>query len=112
MISGVTFAAHLIAECPVKERGAKYFRCGTHGHIAAKCPTVDSKQTNKDKNCNATQSEMKSCCKTVAINSVELSALIDTGSDISLMRVDSYVKIGAPELIKRKNFVVLAQAKI
>lgn len=93
---------HLIAECPVKERGVKCFRCGTHGHIAAKCPTVDSKQMNKDKNCNATQGEMKSCCKTVAINSVELSALIDTGSDISLMRADSYVKIGAPALLKRQ----------
>ncbi|XP_029178535.1 uncharacterized protein K02A2.6-like [Nylanderia fulva] len=93
---------HLIAECPVKGKGVKCFRCGTHGHVAAKCPTVENKQTNKEKNCNATQGETKSCCKTVAINSVELSALIDTGSDISLMRADSYVKIGAPALIKRQ----------
>ncbi|EFN63087.1 hypothetical protein EAG_11500, partial [Camponotus floridanus] len=40
--------------------------------------------------------------KTVAINSIKLSALIDTGSDISLMCTDSYVKIGAPTLVKRQ----------
>lgn len=89
---------HLSAVCPVKEKGVKYFRCGEHGHIAAKCPTADSKHTNKDKNCNATQGKTKSCCKIVAINTIELSTLIDTGSDISLMRADSYVKVGAPAL--------------
>lgn len=49
-----------------------------------------------------TQGETKSCCKTVAINSIKLSALIDTGSDISLIRADSYVRIGVPTLVKRQ----------
>lgn len=40
---------HLSIVCSVKRKGVKCFRCGEHRHIAAKCPTADSKHTNREK---------------------------------------------------------------
>ena len=36
--------------------------------------------------------------KDVKIGNFELSALIDTGSELTLMRYNQYIRIGAPKL--------------
>ncbi|EFN71715.1 hypothetical protein EAG_11946, partial [Camponotus floridanus] len=40
--------------------------------------------------------------KNVKINDINLMAIIDTGSDLSLMREEQYVKLGAPNLTRRE----------
>lgn len=50
-----------------------------------------------------TQAGVKNCHKMIAIDGNEYSALIDTGSNISLIRVDCYsIKIDAPTLINKQ----------
>lgn len=43
------------------------------------------------------------CSKEVAVNGHSVVALIDTGSDLCLMRADQYTDIGSPLLEKRKE---------
>lgn len=92
---------HLSVECPSKGKGSKCFKCSEYGHIATKCPRT-SKAKDTDKMCNTTQGGSKKCYKDVKINGCEQSILFDTGSDISLIRADFYVKIGAPALKNRQ----------
>lgn len=95
---------HLSALCPDKEKGVKCFQCGEYGHIAIKCPKAEGEKiTVKDiGSCYAASSTTEKYCKIVTINGVELSALIDTSSDISLIRADAYIKVGAPTLTQRR----------
>ena len=85
---------HVCAECPNKSRGRKCFKCRGHGHIASKCN--DLGKTFKEVY-NA-RKLLQASCKSVGIRNFELSALIDTGSDLTLMRADQYVRIRAPKL--------------
>jgi len=43
----------------------------------------------------------KKCVKEVSISGRKMDALIDTGSDISLMRAEQYVRVDAPKLGKK-----------
>lgn len=91
---------HLSVSCPSRDLGAKCFKCGEFGHIAARC----SKKRDVVKNsCVVEHSLRKSYTKNVAINGVEIEALIDTGSDISLMRADEYTRIGSPRFQATKT---------
>ncbi|XP_011690949.1 PREDICTED: uncharacterized protein LOC105451915 [Wasmannia auropunctata] len=101
---------HVSATCPSKEKSVLCFQCNEHGHIAANCP--QPKKTEKSKKCNAIQDKVESnpkvICdrskriyKLVEINNSDVTALFDSGSDISLMRAAFYVKIGAPSLVKQ-----------
>ena len=86
---------HISANCPVKDKGLKCFNCHEHGHIASKCP----KKVNAEKKiCSVTELPRGKHYKQVKIAGRDLIALIDSGSDLCLMRADEYVKIGAPRL--------------
>lgn len=92
---------HVSANCPTKSKGAKCFHCGEFGHIAVKCPKSTSvpKEANAVKNGdNDVTMSRKRYCKNVEIAGRSMIALIDTGSDLSLMRAEQYVRIGAPAL--------------
>lgn len=80
---------------PFQKSRAKCFNCNEFVHKSAQCP--------KKNHCNATLSERRRPKpeKTVDINGTGLTALIDTGSDISLIRSECYIRIGAPKLEKR-----------
>ena len=80
---------HVCAECPNKSRGPKCFKCRGHGHIASKCDDLDK----SSKEVYNTRKLLRACCKSVGIGNFELSALIDTSSELTLMRADQYVKI-------------------
>ncbi|CAK9801710.1 Transposon Ty3-I Gag-Pol polyprotein [Anthophora plagiata] len=86
---------HLSTHCPTKNRGARCFKCQEYGHIAPQCTSTS--KFPKDA-CSASQLLQAKRCKDVKIGDCELTALIDTGSDLTLMRADQYVKIGAPKL--------------
>lgn len=80
---------HVSANCPTKTLGAKCFGCGRRGHIAAKCP---EKGNNTGKSVVASISRIS--CKRytceVILNGQIIVALIDSGSDISIMRETEY----------------------
>lgn len=86
---------HFSKECPTKENGPKCFKCGERGHIAAKC---SEKRADVKDSYVATQVTQTKCIKKVAVNGHDIVALIDTGSDLSLMRADQYADIGSPPL--------------
>ncbi|CAH0556582.1 unnamed protein product [Brassicogethes aeneus] len=91
---------HISAECPEKQKGVKCFKCNEFGHIASKCPPK-SEGTIKEINVVSRQGE-QNYMKAVLIGQNKFAALVDTGSDLTFMRTDEYVKIGSPALRDRK----------
>ncbi|RLU15823.1 hypothetical protein DMN91_011579, partial [Ooceraea biroi] len=86
---------HVGADCPMKNEGVKYFRCGEKGHVAARC----SKQGIGKKN-SCVAFAKRGCMKEVAIGGVKMHALLDTGSDISLLSEAQYRKLNLPPLTR------------
>lgn len=88
---------HVSANCPKRELGTKCFECGEYGHIAAKCQkkNVDVKGAAISA---VSRVFRKKCVKEVTIDGRITTALIDTGSDISIMRASEHKMIGLPGL--------------
>ena len=87
----------MCTECLSKSKGPKCFKCRGYGHIAAKCGNL-SESIKKVGSVFRLLPTKRG--KDVKIGNFELSALIDTGSELTLMRYNPYVKIGAPKLIR------------
>lgn len=87
---------HVSADCPSKSLGTKCFKCGEFGHIAAKCSKKGDALKSSCVVEHSSRKKGKKYTKSVQIDGVKIEALIDTGSDISLMRADEYVKMGSP----------------
>ncbi|KYN50047.1 hypothetical protein ALC62_00074, partial [Cyphomyrmex costatus] len=85
---------HDVKSCTNADKGPKCFKCNEYGHIASKCSKSQPEATMTTVNCISAND------KFVLINVAESTygALIDTTSDVSLMRHDMYEKIGRPEL--------------
>lgn len=83
---------HLSGKCPAKERGQKCFACNEYGHVAAKC----TKKIIPKDSCAVSQSGQRKCLKEVTLDDIRIEALIDSASDLTLMRADEYVKRGSP----------------
>ncbi|XP_071564275.1 uncharacterized protein Tsp26a isoform X1 [Temnothorax nylanderi] len=95
---------HVGAKCPSKSRGIRCFR--EFGHLAAKC--IKSQPVTRESNAaegvdGVGQSAQQRCCKDVSLFGYGVVALIDSGSDLTLLREQSYVKIGAPPLHRREG---------
>ncbi|KYN10024.1 hypothetical protein ALC57_17858 [Trachymyrmex cornetzi] len=86
---------HVSLNCPSKEQGVKCFQCGERGHIASKC--VKKVKANKE-NCAVSEVLRHKYLKGVLLDGHEMEALIDWGSDFSLIRADEYIKLGLPQL--------------
>lgn len=86
---------HVSTNCPSKEKGAKCFKCSEHGHIASNCPKEQKPAASSYAITHPTQSKQP---KDVLIN-VPVKAIIDTGSDITIMRADEFIKIGSPYFV-------------
>lgn len=91
---------HISALCSSKGQGPKCFRCNKHGHIAAKC--TEDANADKKRNCNIIQSNTGKRRKDVIIRDVKVSAVIDSGSDLSLISEEQYEQIGSPIRGNRK----------
>lgn len=74
---------HKSNECPNKNKGVKCFGCNEYGHMANKCPRKNA----SNRNVSAIEVVPKNGV-TLKIHEVQLTALLDTGSDISALRMD------------------------
>lgn len=71
--------AHVSRDCPDKSKGTKCFLCQNFGHKSLNCP----KRSTRNK---VNYIEMKSKDhKTMKINNIKLTALIDTGTNLNLI---------------------------
>lgn len=86
---------HVATSCPTKAEGPKCFRCGARGHIATKCDRKQSEVSSVDAGARRRNDKY---IKDVSIGDCAMIALIDTGSDICLMRASAYIKLGCPRL--------------
>jgi len=85
---------HEVKSCSNADKGPKCFKCNQLGHIAPKCPQAEKKESKTTDVNWVTSVDDK--CVPVDVAGSRYSALIDTGSDASLMREDVYDKIGKP----------------
>ncbi|CAL1680840.1 unnamed protein product [Lasius platythorax] len=94
---------HVSNDCPSKEKGTKCFKCGTFGHIAAK-GTKEAKEKTSGAaketkvRCDLTRIDDRKTYKVVNILGNDVNAILNTGSDLHLMRAGQYVALGAPTL--------------
>ncbi|XP_076247774.1 uncharacterized protein LOC143187440 [Calliopsis andreniformis] len=86
---------HPTSKCPTQNRGRKCFQCNDYGHISRDCPT--KKQAPKNVLAVAESAETK-FRKDVRVNGCAAVAVLDTGSDVSLIRKSAYFDVGAPPL--------------
>lgn len=88
---------HRATECTKKELGPKCFNCSNHGHKAANCP-----KKQKQVNFANEQTIPRGHSDVIIVGTKEIPALIDTGSDLTLVREEEYVKLGSPEITRAK----------
>ncbi|XP_066157471.1 uncharacterized protein [Euwallacea fornicatus] len=87
---------HVSVVCPLREKGKKCFKCSTFGHIAAECP-------GKPKEVYVvSQLRKERCQQEVTIKDGKTLALVDTGSDLTLMSEGEYQRLGSPPLVTRQ----------
>ena len=84
------FSANYFAKYP----WTTCFECGKYAHIAAQ----SKKRSKAEKTVITFISSIQRCMKNTIFGDQVIPALIDTGSDISLMRISEYEMVGAPRL--------------
>lgn len=95
-------SGHKSKDCKSKSLGTKCFKCNQFGHVAVNCKEKQDKKSvvatsTKDVN-NIVTSVGNKVYKIVKIKGVNISALIDSGCKVNLMREDVYKQIGLPTL--------------
>ncbi|XP_011051041.1 PREDICTED: cellular nucleic acid-binding protein-like [Acromyrmex echinatior] len=83
---------HKAKDCKKKELSKKCFKCQKYGHTARLCNASDDSEAVTDKKTTVintvTDTPSDRMCKRITINDVRVNALIDTGSQITIMRKD------------------------
>ena len=82
----------MTARCPTKNKSTK---CQEYLHIAPNCSKSDKSLKNAH---NASCSSQTKRSKEVKIANCKFIALVDTGSDLTLMRADQYIKNRSTEV--------------
>lgn len=96
-------STHKIADCPHKDKGPKCFGCGEYGHFIRQCTSKTSAGTRKINCIRRADSRTR---KWVTINNLHLYALVDTGSDYTVVREDKVTKANCVlETLKQENRV-------
>lgn len=91
---------HDVKNCTDADKGPKCFKCNCFGHIASKC---NAKTNPSLETTPATVSCVNSVDDKFIVVDIEgrkLRALLDTGSEVSLIRDDVYSSLGEPKLSK------------
>lgn len=90
---------HLSKFCPDKNRGPKCLSCGNFGHKSTACHKSTDVHTTGETHVNALNSTISHLMyKTVTLEHVSFNALIDTGSQATILLKRAYLKIGSPAL--------------
>jgi len=79
---------HKSKDCNKKELGKKYFKCQKYRHTVNQCNTIDESMTDKKVSVvNAIAlPTMNRMYKQITMNGTRLEALIDTGSQVTVIR--------------------------
>lgn len=103
---------HVALQCP--ERGTKSsyrnseivcYNCQERGHISRYCTKpYDVKKEKQNTVGECTVTDVSRRLKQIDINGITSEALIDTGSDINLIRYDEYIRIKSP-MISLDNII-------
>lgn len=98
---------HISNDCNIKELGKKCFKCHKFGHMAINCnennegkPSVSMKSPNVNIVSTPVANNMH---KEIVINNVRVKALIDTGSQITIICESIYSQL---KLIRLHNFYI------
>lgn len=85
---------HVDVNCPTKTLGVKCFGCGARGHIASKCKKkINNGDAEKSVVALVSRIPRKKYLQEVTLGGRVIAVLIDTGSDISILRSSEYAMI-------------------
>ncbi|XP_015596320.1 uncharacterized protein LOC107268244 [Cephus cinctus] len=97
---------HLSRDCPDKEKGRKCFKCDRFGHISSEYTTEvkKSSSTNTESRArvDAVEATKRKIPKDIKMLGQDVTACIDSGSDLHLVRFSEYQRLGAPKLELKK----------
>lgn len=77
---------HRSDKCPHKSKGIKCFKCGGFGHIAPNCKSAETKR-------EINRVSTRDMNVLVLIDSIPEEALVDTGSDVTIIKKSIYDKL-------------------
>ncbi|GFT94841.1 hypothetical protein TNCV_1471581 [Trichonephila clavipes] len=88
-------SGHISKFCPDKHRGPKCILCENFGHKSDDCPQKNIPSSN-----NVDEiTPLTTMCKEVKILSKKILSLVDTGSQLTLMKESVWNQSGSPSLI-------------
>ncbi|GFX95818.1 retrovirus-related Pol polyprotein from transposon 297 [Trichonephila clavipes] len=92
---------HLSKSCPNHSRGPRCLSCNLYGHKSFECGRANLNNTSTPPSGVNAVHELPSpinMCKDVTIFGRKLNGLVDTGSNLTLLRNSTYINIDAPPL--------------
>ncbi|GFV67440.1 peptidase A2 domain-containing protein [Trichonephila clavipes] len=92
---------HLSKSCPNHSRGPRCLSCNLYGHKSFECRRANLNSTSTPPSGVNAVHELPSpinMCKDVTIFGRKLNGLVDTGSNLTLLRNSTYINIDAPPL--------------
>ncbi|XP_055632935.1 uncharacterized protein LOC129773362 [Toxorhynchites rutilus septentrionalis] len=98
-------SSHVASECPQKNNGPKCFSCNTFGHLSREC----TKKVRKAEKKNAAEVNVVKTVNNakpsvhIKVNDLEICAIVDTGSEVSLIREHLWSKLSKKGLQLQKS---------
>ncbi|GFU12944.1 retrovirus-related Pol polyprotein from transposon 297 [Trichonephila clavipes] len=105
---------HLSKSCPNHSRGPRCLSCNLYGHKSFECRRANLNNTStppSDVNVVHKLPSPINMCKDVTIFGRKLNGLVDTGSNLTLLRNSTYINIDAPPL-KQTNTLLTVDAQV
>ena len=94
----------------MKSKGRKYFKCNEFGHVASACPQKKGSPKGSTKTvCNVTSADGGKSHTTLKIETSKLRALLDTGSDLTFIRLYKLYPLPKVMLIKECDNSIIAR---
>ncbi|GFY30327.1 peptidase A2 domain-containing protein [Trichonephila clavipes] len=93
--------SHLSKSCPNYSRGSRCLSCNLYGHKSFECPRANLNNTSTPPSGVNAVHELPfpiNMFKDVTIFGRKLNGLVDTGSNLTLLRNSTYINIDAPPL--------------
>ncbi|GFW48770.1 retrovirus-related Pol polyprotein from transposon 412 [Trichonephila clavipes] len=104
---------HLSKSCPNHSRGPRCLSCNLYGHKSFECRRANLNNTSTPPSgVNAVHNLLSpiNMCTDVTVFGRKLNGLVDTGSNLTLLRNSTYINIDAPPL-KQTNTLLTAEVE-